>query len=31
MRLTTVISSVNNNPDYYNFIPYQIYFWSMII
>lgn len=28
MRLTTVISSVNNNPKYYLFIPKQILFWK---
>lgn len=28
MKLTTVLGSVNNNPDYYNFIPKQIRFWS---
>ncbi len=28
MKLTTVISSVNSNPDYYNFLPYQIIFWN---
>jgi hypothetical protein len=28
MKLTTVISSVNSNPDYYNFLPYQILFWN---
>jgi len=28
MKLTTVISSVNSNPDYYNFLPYQILFWT---
>ena len=28
MKLTTVISSVNNNSDYYNFLPYQILFWN---
>jgi GT2 family glycosyltransferase len=27
-RLTTVISSVNNNPNYYMFIPKQIFFWG---
>jgi len=28
MRLTTVIASVNNNPEYYMFIPKQILFWG---
>lgn len=28
MKLTTVIGSVNNNPDYYLFIPKQIKFWG---
>jgi len=28
MRLTTVLASVNNNPDYYRFIPKQILFWG---
>jgi hypothetical protein len=28
MKLTTVIASVNNNPDYYLFIPKQIHFWK---
>jgi hypothetical protein len=28
MKLTTVLSSVNNNPDYYLFIPKQILFWN---
>ena len=28
MRLTTVLGSVNNNSDYYLFIPKQILFWS---
>lgn len=28
MKLTTVISSVNNNPNYYKFIPKQILFWE---
>ena len=28
MRLTTVLSCVNNNPEYYNFIPYQIKIWK---
>ena len=28
MKLTTVISSVNSNSDYYNFLPYQILFWN---
>lgn len=28
MKLTTVLSSVNNNPDYYLFIPKQIKFWK---
>lgn len=28
MKLTTVISSVNNNPNYYLFIPKQILFWK---
>jgi len=27
MKLTTVLGSVNLNPDYYMFIPEQIYFW----
>jgi hypothetical protein len=27
VKLTTVIASVNNNPDYYMFIPKQILFW----
>ena len=27
MKLTTVLGSVNSNPDYYLFIPKQIYFW----
>lgn len=27
MKLTTVVASVNNNPDYYRFIPKQIAFW----
>jgi len=28
MRLSTVISSVNDNPEYYMFIPKQILFWN---
>lgn len=28
MRLTTVIASVNNNSDYYLFIPKQVIFWK---
>lgn len=28
MKLTTVIASVNNNPNYYLFIPKQIKFWK---
>ena len=28
MRLTTVLGSVNNNPEYYLFIPKQILFWN---
>ena len=28
MRLSTVIGSVNNKPDYYKFIPKQILFWK---
>lgn len=28
MKLTTVIASVNNNPEYYKFIPKQILFWG---
>ena len=28
MKLTTVLSCVNNNPDYYLFIPKQILFWA---
>lgn len=28
MKLTTVIASVNNNPDYYRFISKQIRFWQ---
>lgn len=28
MKLTTVIGSVNDNPDYYMFIPKQIKFWK---
>jgi hypothetical protein len=28
MKLTTVLGSVNLNPDYYMFIPEQIYFWN---
>jgi len=28
MKLTTVVASVNNNPDYYMFIPKQIAFWA---
>ncbi len=28
MKLTTVLSAVNNNPNYYKFIPYQIKFWK---
>lgn len=28
MKLTTVIASVNNNPEYYQFIPKQISFWN---
>jgi len=28
MRLTTVIASVNNNPEYYMFLPKQILFWG---
>ena len=28
MRLTTVLASVNNNKDYYLFIPKQFLFWS---
>jgi hypothetical protein len=28
MKLTTVISSVNDNPEYYMFIPKQIRFWN---
>ena len=27
MKLTTVLSAVNNNPSYYKFIPKQILFW----
>lgn len=30
MRLTTVLASTNNNPDYYRFIPKQIIFWGKI-
>lgn len=30
MRLTTVLASTNNNPDYYQFIPKQILFWGKI-
>ena len=29
MKLKTVIGSVNNNPEYYLFIPKQIFFWSI--
>jgi len=29
-KLTTVIASVNNNPDYYMFIPKQILFWKCL-
>jgi hypothetical protein len=28
MRLSTVLASVNNNPEYYKFIPKQILFWG---
>ena len=28
MKLTTVIGSVNDNPEYYMFIPKQIHFWN---
>jgi hypothetical protein len=28
MKLTTVLSCVNDNPKYYKFIPYQIHFWN---
>ena len=28
MKLSTVIASVNNNPEYYMFIPKQLLFWS---
>lgn len=28
MKLTTVLSAVNNNPEYYKFIPKQILFWK---
>ena len=28
MKLSTVVGSVNDNPNYYMFIPYQIYFWN---
>jgi hypothetical protein len=28
MKLTTVLASVNNNPNYYMFIPKQIHFWK---
>jgi hypothetical protein len=28
MKLTTVLGCVNDNPRYYRFIPYQIYFWK---
>ena len=28
MKLTTVLSAVNNNPNYYKFIPKQIIFWK---
>ena len=28
MKLTTVLASVNNNRDYYLFIPKQILFWE---
>jgi hypothetical protein len=28
MKLTTVLASVNNNPEYYKFIPKQILFWG---
>lgn len=30
MKLTNVLGSVNNNPEYYNFIPYQIKFWKAL-
>ena len=28
MKLTTVLSAVNDNSDYYNFLPYQVIFWN---
>lgn len=28
MRLTTVLAAVNNNRNYYMFIPHQIFFWN---
>ena len=28
MKLTTVLGSTNNNPNYYKFIPKQISFWN---
>ena len=28
MKLTTVLSSANNNPKYYMFVPKQIKFWN---
>ena len=28
MKLTTVLASTNNNPDYYMFIPKHILFWN---
>ena len=30
MRLTTVLGSVDNSPQYYKFIPIQIFFWKKI-
>ncbi len=30
MKLTTVLGSVNGNPEYYKFIPYQIKFWKVL-
>ena len=28
MKLKLVLGSVNNNKEYYDFIPKQIYFWN---
>ena len=28
MKLTTVLCAVNDNPEYYRFVPKQIQFWA---